>query len=126
LVTNAPDDLEAKDAGPPAPELVSVLLVKPASQVGCQCRPDCIEEPGIEFTLRTSAPRSYVRAASIALFIDRVEATPDDEARFYAALITWFWPEPPSSFSVSAVDAAGLLSEAITVPYDASQDPEYR
>lgn len=121
----APGDLEADGAGPNAPELVSVVLVKPANQVGLSCSEPCVEDLGIEFTLRTSATRVYVSGAGRAYFIDRAENTPDESARFY--LDPGVFPGgPPSSFNVAVVGDDGRISVPLSVPYERDQIPEGR
>jgi hypothetical protein len=124
-VEPAPFDLEVSMSGPAAPKLVSILHVKPASQIGCTCRPDCVDDLKIEFTLETTAQRAYVLGAGRAFFLHRAEDTPDDAARFYISPGQFPGGAPPS-FRVSVVDEAGHRSEAISVEYDKTMRAEPR
>lgn len=124
-VESAPLDLTADATGPGSPELVSAVLVKPGSRVGCSCGDPCVEEIEVEFTLRTDAEVLYVVGDGKAFYVERAEELSDGQARFYLAA-GFFVGGPPRSFLVAAVDNEGRISEPISVPYDRDQAPEPR
>jgi hypothetical protein len=121
----APTGLEADASGPSAPKIISVVRVRPASQVGCQCRPECVDAVKIEYTLETTAQRIYITAANKAFYVQRAEDTPDDAARFYLGPGE-FPGGAPRRFSIATVDEAGNLSQSAEAVYDEDQEAEIR
>lgn len=117
--------LVADASGPNAPKVISVVRVRPASQVGCQCRPECVDSVKIEYTLETTAQRIYITAANKAFYVQRAEDTPDEAARFYLSP-GQFPGGVPRNFSIATVDEEGNLSQSADARYDPDRKAETR